>query len=507
MIPAAENLSTRTSKNLAAAFSDECRILLVGVGPHARRTYIPHLRRLADHHNTALLAVVDLEASRETVHTYAAEHDVSAELHFVPPFTDRMPPEVEIQLDRLADRLRINAVIISTEPLSHKAYALWALRRRLHIMMDKPITTRAGAVCDLVQAEGIAQDFHDLLKSYETLQRHRETCFLINSHRRFHPGFALAIQWIEEIRERTGCPVTSIASAHCDGQWRLPSEIVTQNYHSYNQGYGKVSHSGYHIIDLVYRFFKAGSVAGKQPDELEVFSSFVQPNGFLSQFHDADYHRIFGAEAYNGACRFSETEMKRVFSRFGEMDAAALLTLRRTGEAVAQAQINLRHNGVARRTWLQPGSDLYKGNGRIKHETHEITSGPFQHIVIESRQANDQHEHCDAADHRLGGNNHFELKRFRNCGVTGDAQPLEVVQLAELGRNAGFNDARLYTEQVKEAALLEFVHFVEGTLPKSALRSNIDDHVVPAQIMSATYASHVRHQLGENAVVSHPIGW
>lgn len=45
-----------------------------------------------------------------------------------------------------------------------------------------------------------------------------------------------------------------------DTRWRLPAEIVSQDYHPYNQGYGKLSHSGYHCVDMVNCFLRTGMV-------------------------------------------------------------------------------------------------------------------------------------------------------------------------------------------------------------------------------------------------------
>jgi len=495
----AKHLRERTAGTSAA------RILLIGIGPHARRTYIPHVALLSETRPVKLCAGVDIEANEISLRAWAVDQGMREELFFVPAFTTLMPAWVELDLDRLVERHGINAVIISTEPLSHKAYAMWALSRGLHIMMDKPITTRAAAVCDVDQARGIEQDIKDLLCAYRISQASgTDTCFIINSHRRFHPGFSKVIACIEEIRDKTGCPVTSISSTHCDGQWRLPSEIVTQDYHSYNQGYGKVSHSGYHIIDSVYRFLKAGLVPAKTPDTMEMFSSFVQPDGFLHQLGEGDYLRIFG-EDYSSVRRFQEKELRAVFSRFGEMDAKALVTFRKAGAAVCQAQIDLKHNGFARRTWLRPGDDLYKGNGRVKHERHEIQSGPFQTVLIESYQSRDKHDQCGPGDFEVGGNNHFDIHVFRNCGITGDDAPLETWKLSDLAETDGYDDGRLYTEQVKEAGLVEFVRCVEGSLPKSDLSSNIEDHLISAQMMSAMYVSHVLGRRGEHPVVSHAI--
>ena len=50
---------------------------------------------------------------------------------------------VRHDLDLLIDRLNIDCVIISTDPLSHKAYGMWAMETELNVIMDKPTPTRS----------------------------------------------------------------------------------------------------------------------------------------------------------------------------------------------------------------------------------------------------------------------------------------------------------------------------------------------------------------------------
>jgi hypothetical protein len=119
-------------------------------------------------------------------------------------------------------------------------------------------------------------------------------------------------------------------------------------------GYGKVSHSGYHFLDCIYQFVKAGMSDDKRPDMAEVVSSFVQPNGFLNQLNSSDYSHIFGAENYAAVCKYSDEDLRRIFAPFGEIDANIQLTFYRDGEAVALAQANLQHNGFGRLAQTRP---------------------------------------------------------------------------------------------------------------------------------------------------------
>jgi predicted dehydrogenase len=406
-----------------------------------------------------------------------------------------MPSDVRERLDGLVARHHINGVIISTEPLAHRAYLAYALERGLNVLVDKPLTTRSAAAHDLGQARGIWEDYREILDLYRQLQERRTTCLMVNSHRRYHPGFQAVLELITEIRDRFRCPVTSIASEHCDGQWRLPAEIVTQDYHPYNRGYGKVSHSGYHTLDMVACFLRAGYVPGKEPDALSVTTSFLLPEGFIEQMHREDYLRYFGS-AYDELCPYSDADLRGQVVRFGEIDATALLEYSRGGIPIGSATISLLHNGFSRRSWVRPGRDLYKGNGRVRHERHRIISGPFQTVYIESYQANDRHDGSSDADYERGGNNHFDIAVYRNCAMTGDPEPQCVFRFTDLPGAEGFDATRLQNEQVKEAALLEFLRFIRGQLPLEQLRSNIENHDLTVRIMSAIYEAHVLRRLG-----------
>ena len=432
---------------------------------------------------------------------YAAEHLPGIELTLVPFFRQVMPRDVENQLNEVVYRLQIDCVIVSTEPECHKPYGLWAVRLGLHVIMDKPITTRMNACNDIDQAAGIASDFEELLKAYNELQTRKKTVFLINSHRRYHPGYQGTRDFISDIRDKTNCPVTSLISTHCDGQWRLPDEIVDQLYHPFKYGYGKVSHSGYHFLDSCYTFFKAGWSSGKHPDEIEMVSTFMRPNGFMSSVTHEEHVQTLGKE-YETTFRYTPEELHWMMMDMGEMDAMLQITFKQNGTVLAIAQLNLFHTGFSRRDWVDQGPtpDLYKGCGRVKHEAHEVRSGPFQTIVIDSRQANDKHDRSKPSTAELGSDNHFEVQTWRNCGVLGEEEPLKVYTVDDLDRRYNTKLPGIYAENIKRGILLEAFDFFEGNTSLDELSSNLPDHSVPATLMSAAYVSHVRRLSGQNPV-------
>lgn len=482
------------------------KLALIGCGPHARRIYLPVLAALRRQYDLDLVLAVELTAARESVATAMAANGFAPETMLVEPFNDRLPAQPSLQLSALVERLGIQGVIIATEPLVHRAYAEWALACGMHILIDKPITARADATSSLTSADGILADYDQLLASYLRLQQRKDTVFMVNAQRRVHPGFQFAERLLAEVGRMTNCPVTSLHSYHCDGQWRLPGEIVTQTYHPYSQGYGKASHSGYHIFDMMYRLYMATGVAGKRPDTMEIVSSFVQPNGFIKQLTETDYQTVFGP-GYDHVKRWSDDELRDLYPDFGEIDVTGLITLKHQGDAIANLSVNLLHNGFAQRTWLTPGADLYKGNGRVKHEHHNIQQGPFQNIQIHSYQSSDRHDDSGESEDELGGNNHFDIYVFRNPMVAGDAPALRVYKSADvLAEMAQSRQPLLTSEAAKHHMTTQFVGYLAGTIRKADLPSQIEDHRTPMQIMSGLYRSHVLRQRGTDCVVRMPFG-
>lgn len=487
---------------MASSRKTMVKFLLVGAGPHAKRAYIPHLNVLETEGRAALCAIVDLEGNREALSVYAAQKCPSAELVFVRPFSSSMPADIRSTLQQVVERLGIQVVIISTEPLVHKVYSLWAISQDLHVIMDKPVTTRVGSCTSAVAALGITEDYEEILSAYRGLQRRKNTFFQIYCQRRFHSGFHCTFDLIKDIAERTNCPVTNIISTHCDGMWRMPPEIVDQKYHSFSHGYGKVSHSGYHFLDMCYLLMKMGWGQKKRPDRAEVISSFITPDGFLTSLNQLDYQHLFGKPEYDAFCRYNENELLHLTKDMGEIDASIQVTFYQGDHPIGLAQLNLQHNGFTRRSWLKAGPDLYKGIGRVKHEFHEIKSGPLQTVVIDSRQANDKHDRSLPSTSKMGSDNHFEVHVFRNSDLLDEDAPFQSYSVDDLDRRYQPKKLGLYSENIKRGILDECIDFVNGNKTLAEITSNLTDHDSPVHLMSAAYLSHVRRQAGHNPIVN-----
>lgn len=72
---------------------------------------------------------------------------------------------------------------------------------------------------------------------------------------------------------------------------------------------------------------------------------------------------------------------------YGEIDAFINLAFKHKNRIILLGSINLIHNSFSQRGNLIPNKDLYKGNGRVRHETYTLQQVPFQCIQVISFQS------------------------------------------------------------------------------------------------------------------------
>lgn len=474
---------------------ERINLLIIGVGPNADKTYLPAIQSLQKKTPVTVQAIVDItEAQSEVVKRLQNRgFDPSAIRQYYShglTASGKLSAKDVSELDKLVAERSINAVIISTEPLSHKAYALWAIHKNLPVLMDKPITARKNTAHSLSAARGLYKDYLEILEAY---QQSSAPVFSVSAQRRYHPGFEFVFEKLAEVRDKFNMPVTGMQSLHADGQWRLPNEIISQAYHPYNI-YGKVSHSGYHFIDVLARIIKLsyGPEIDKDIDQLGVMTSFVQARGLLNQLNQDDYARIFGP-GYKDVSPLSMSELHAAYQGFGEVDVSTIIQLINQDSVVGNFTLNLVHNSFSRRSWLMPGADLYKGNGRVKHEYHSIYQGPFQNIQIHSYQKNDKYD-STIENNKIGGSNHFDVHVFRNAAITG-SKPLEVYSIEDIVGETSQTEAISMHDQIKYSMAEEFFDFLLGRIPKTDLASHLDSHRLSALLMSLIYQAHSAQRL------------
>lgn len=459
-------------------------VLLVGLGPHAQKVYLPWLVEHGERYSAKLAAVVDLEQKQEETLAFLSARGVSPQTLFL-KHAQTTAADFK-QLDKLVNELHINAIIISTEPTAHKAYAMWALSHGLNVLTDKPISARKDAANSLAEAKGLADDYDELAAAYLAARKtHPKLIFSVHAQRRLHPGIQKAVRLTKEVSDQTGVPVTSIHSSHADGQWRLPHELVDIDYHGFTQGFGKASHSGYHFFDLIGQFLKQGISEQKKPDNVEIFTFPRHVADSLAQFSVADYANMFGADAHTP---YTTEQIEKLSAAYGETDQFSTMAFKKGDRTITSVQLSLQHTSLSSRAWIEARPDLYKGNGRLKHEQHTIQQGALQTIQIHSFQAQSNFAEDYNDDYKIGGVNHFDVHIFRNTGIIG-GPAYEKVSINQLIETKPSVDILTYTVRAK--VLVEFFDYLNGKIARKDLKTELTDHAFSAHLMSAAYVAQI----------------
>ncbi len=485
----------------------QINVLLIGIWPHSRRTYIPLLNGHKDTYNISLCWIIDLASKREEIQDYLEKEKVECEKVFFDPqdfiISDWQKELNNLQLEQLTSlvkKYKINAVIIATEPLSHKTYALRALDNWLHIIMDKPVSTRFNIVKDKQSGLWLIEDFNEILEKYSNALKSNSLVFMCMSQRRYQWAYNQILNSIKSVGKSKGIPVTSIFMQHTDGQRRFPNEIIDEIYHGYNEGYGKCSHSWYHFFDMLSMIIKASIVSsGKTIDNIDVYSDFTYPKDIIDQFTITDYQKNFPKE---GSQLKSQEYYEEEFSKkvYGEVDANVSFTLKRWNKKITTIQLSLLHNSLSERTWFAPKNDLYKWNGRVRHETVLIQQGPMQALQYQGYHLSERSNQTEYNPSKVWWEHHSELYVYENTGMTGGAENLKRYDYSNVESSSLKGFSKWLQEKSREMCFLEFLDAVSGNIPLEKVTSSIADYDLTVALMGYTYAS-----AAEQSVLNFPL--
>jgi len=254
----------------------------------------------------------------------------------------------------------------------------------------------------------------------------------------------------------------------------MPSELETMAYHGFTDGNGKLSHSGYHLFDSLSQIVEDSYKRSHRSVEKIIASAyFTKPEHIINQL---DYSKIFEENV--------RLDHIADFTRYGEHDATVSGQFSYKEETRTLFAISLLHNSVSDRHWIQSRKDLYKKNGRIKHEFFNIHQGPLQNIQVHSFQSKSDHDDPFSEGTGVGTDSHFEIHVFKNSALCGGL-PYEIINANEKIDTEG----KLITEGSKQIMCQEFVAFCRGSIQKKDLRSEISKHGLGIALLAASYKS------------------
>lgn len=448
---------------------------LIGLGPHARRIYYPLIEKYFVTQGLKLVMVVELEGNEDSVNGFLENRTIQPVQKFFvkrdPAYNDTLNQSLLQFLDSTVEQYKLDGIIVATDPKSHKAYLKWALSRNIDLLVDKPITCPVDAGNTIEAAKEIELDFCELKELYTESSSN----FIVQAQRRGHLGYLYIQKYLEEFISEFQLPISYIDISHADGMWVMPNEWEREN-HSYKYGTGKLMHSGYHFVDLLAWFLELNQqVKEQEADELNMFVKSFNPSDFMNQLQPQHYERFFQQDYSQ---HFSADKVKQLGS-YGELDIFMLSQLKRSTSVITTAYLSLQQNSFSQRAWSEMPPDIYKGNGRIRHERVNIQVSTLLNIHVHSYQSY-QINNKTVMDYGSGHIDHFDILIFRNSELTGG----KAFERIEIGRD--ISEKHLlptyfsHNETARENLFLDF-------LKRSRSQSDLLCHAFTNQLLSKIY--------------------
>ncbi|MEO8911880.1 MAG: Gfo/Idh/MocA family oxidoreductase [Candidatus Saccharimonas sp.] len=445
-------------------------ILFIGLGLHSRRIQFPYVIRKSKELGVDDVVILDIPSKKDEIGKYlnnSSFDGVKTHKYYTNKYID-----VKL-LDYIVEKHAITHVILGTDPEHHFEYAKYLISKSLKVIMDKPIVAIPNAITDIKSADLILSQFDELRHLYEL---HPQANVVVLSQRRYHPAYKKIADDILENFERTGIVPHYFYLFHSDGQLRILDEIDHISYHGFNRGYGKVSHSGYHFIDTLYLYLKP-FIAYGTINNFALSAHHLSPADYSHQLNEKVVKRIFSQE--NDIPPYEA-------SSAGEIDAYITIQFKKDDRLVATARIDMLHSGFSDRINFSPNkSDLYKGNGRIRHEKQIVMQGPIYAAYIDSLQSKQINLNTGDSLTALGGEHHFELIRFNHASsgkqVVTRKGINDLMNIKDLGYSRG------HQEEARYYSLTDF--FSTSDKNERSKDSDLSDHRVSSLIMSSIYSA------------------
>ena len=423
-------------------------VALIGIGPHAKRIYLNYFKK----HRVNLALVIDLDSQKDSIKNYLIENGFKNTKIFTIDDLykdyEHLPEKVSSNLLAVCNTLEITHFIISTEPKGHFMYLEFALKNNINVLTDKPITVTKN-MTSLKSIEKVRQQYYDILE----LAKHSKGTCKVMCQRQYHRGYEKIKEVLTEIVDKYQMPITNIDIFHSDGAWEMPHDLGKEN-HPYKYGYGKLFHSGYHFIDLLSDFNKINDSLGGNKSIVngDVYSTIFTPNDEMNILNIEDYKRLFKEQEIP---EFYKNNSNLEFNNYGEKDYHGLLNFyNKNGFTITTCNLNLLHNGVSRRSWIQT-KDFYKSNGRIRHERINIEVGHLLNIQVHSYQSK---EICDRTDNEesVGGLEHFDIYFFNNPLI--NKEPFKEIHLGDMYSDKEKEEFLGYNELAREMFITNFLN-------------------------------------------------
>ena len=438
---------------------DRAQILLVGCGAFAAQAHLPALVACASH--IRLAAVVDAAESEHAIRAQCLRAGLPADFVYIGLCRDEMERTESIPADAWGSALPpVDAAIISSSESTHERYVRWALDRRLPTLVDKPLTLHPTASRVAGEARRLVRDYHDCMAAAANVGP-----FMLAAQRRYQPVYRTIGAYLHQSFKATGWPITFVQCLTNDGLWPHPATYT--QHPAYRGGAGKLTHTGYHLLDEIPWLMRHCQAATDQGSPVR---------------------RIIGATVHAAMFRPPDAAALHPpgwprderLSRLGEVNAGVQVTFHDGAGVICIVQIAALHEGLSLNehgrtppTAMPPEQHVFAANaGRTKQDILTVYQGPVRGIFLR-RIAK-----LDGPGSRLGQRDHLELTYA--SGPQHSPCPPHARQL------------RLEYQACDSEPTVDFLRALRERSREVA--SPISDHAIGIKLLAAAYESGITGQ-------------
>jgi hypothetical protein len=361
---------------------------------------------------------------------------------------------------KMPKRTEVDACIVATISEQHLQYLKWSLGKGLHTLSDKPLTFHAKASTDPAKAREIVSDYHELMS---LARKTNGLIFMLATQKRYQWAFHKIAERLERVA-KTGYPVTCVDCMTSDGYWMLPWEYSGQRYHSYDYGGGKLTHTGYHFLDIVPWLMRHSNISGNNMITHAWVTSTL--------FRPSDSVAIMSAEGIRNLIHSEERCGVEIADDLGDINSYVQVKFCNGKRLITSVNFTFLHEGFSLRTTTESREAV---TGRTKIDHMMISQGPVFYAKF-GRVA----KILDAeAVSPIGRPDHFELDFIAN-NITGLPR-IERLIPESLETYEGCGDDELPTADFFEAIL--------DPSREPLTVSPTSDHEIGVKLLSAAYES------------------
>ena len=264
----------------------------------------------------------------------------------------------------------IDIVIISTPPKFHYEYTLASLKCGVDVICDKPIISTVAQSSSLESALANIEKHHKLLlaikESFNAKSLRR--CFVLTPLRRkLQETYTNIYDSVNLIKESFGQEITNIMISHNDGVFRFDDEVELKcGSHGYSDGFGKLTHTGYHILDVVAGLIEFGC----NMQDIQCICKIINCNT-VKDMLTSNSNKVNSQLLHSipKASKISDIALE------AEMDMTISYTLYHNNKKFCNIVVNLIHCGKSNRTLSHYDFNNYNDQGRTNELTLHIQQG------------------------------------------------------------------------------------------------------------------------------------